>query len=348
MNQTNDPESPQSIEPSRDERIQSPHDRLLNQTLQQIDAARSLLANHLPSQIAEHLKLDTLAHVDTSFIDHNLRRRFADRLLSVEVSEDVIQNLGMKTNYVYVLVLVDHKSTDDPETLVQTLGYIVRIWENALANGQPLVPIIPWIIYNGIGPWRSSRSLAELIPVPASWQRYVPALELTILDVSRMEDSEMRGEPILQVALTLLKYGRASELEAVLRSLFEVLSQGLTTERAKNLLDTIRIYVMSVNPVVGEEKMSELVSEFWPVQPEPGSVADQLIKKGEARGEARGEVRGEARGKTSASIKTIRILQSILGVTESSDEELAGKDLADLEAKIETLRNQIGSRPSGE
>jgi hypothetical protein len=158
----------------------------------------------------------------------------------------------------------------------------------------------------------------------------------------------MRGEPILQVALTLLKYGRASELEAVLRSLFEVLSQGLTTERAKNLLDTIRIYVMSVNPVVGEEKMSELVSEFWPVQPEPGSVADQLIKKGEARGEARGEVRGEARGKTSASIKTIRILQSILGVTESSDEELAGKDLADLEAKIETLRNQIGSRPSGE
>lgn len=41
---------------------------------------------------------------------------------------------------------------------------------------------------------------------------------------------------------------------------------------------------MSVNPVVGEEKMSELVSEFWPVQPEPGSVADQLLKKGEARG----------------------------------------------------------------
>lgn len=248
----------------------------------------------------------------------------------------MIQNLGMKTKYVYVLVLVDHKSTDDPETLVQTLGYIVRIWENALANGQPLVPIIPWIIYNGVGPWRSSRSLAELIPVPASWQRHVPALELTILDVSRMDDSEMRGEPILQVALTLLKYGRERELEAVLRSLCELLSQGLTGERAKNLLDTIRIYVMSVNPVVGEEKMSELVSEFWPVQPELGSVADQLIKK------------GEAQGKISASIKTVRILQSILGVTESSDEEMAGKDLADLEAMIETLRMQICSRPSGQ
>ena len=171
-------------------------------------------------------------------------------------------------------MLVDHKSTDDPETIVQTLGYIIRIWENCLANKQPLVPIIPWVIYNGVGPWRSSRSLAESIPVPESWRRYVPALELTILDVSRMDDSEMRGEPILQVALSLLKYGRSVELDAVLRSIFELLSQVLSAERAKNMLDTIRVYVMSVNPVVGEEKMSELVSEFWPVQPEPGSVAE--------------------------------------------------------------------------
>lgn len=62
----------------------------------------------------------------------------------------------------------------------------------------------------------------------------------------------MRGEPILQVALSLLKYGRSVELDAVLRSIFELLSQVLSAERAKNMLDTIRVYVMSVNPVVGK------------------------------------------------------------------------------------------------
>jgi hypothetical protein len=112
-------------------------------------------------------------------------------------------------------VLIDHKSTDDPHTLVQMLGYIVRIWENALANGQPLVAIHPWVIYNGVGPWRSSRRLAELIPVPDSWRRYVPALELAIMDVGRMADAAMGGHPNLQVTLTLLKYGRESELEDV-------------------------------------------------------------------------------------------------------------------------------------
>ena len=64
----------------------------------------------------------------------------------------------------------------------------------------------------------------------------------------------------------------------------------------KNLLDTIRVYVMSVNPIIGEEKLDELANEFWPVQPEPGSVADQLLKKGQDRGEKIGEARGEARG----------------------------------------------------
>ncbi len=200
------------------------------------------------------------------------------------------------------------------------------------------MPILPWVIYNGVGPWRSSRSLAELIPVPESWRRFVPALELAILDVSRMADTEMVGDLNLQVTLTLLKYGRGKNLDNILRSLFEWLSEVLSPQQARDLLDTIRIYVMSVNPVVGEEKMSDLVTEFWPVQPEPGSVADQLIKKGEARGIALGEKR--------ASIKTIRMLQSILGTPESSDEEFADKNVNDLEMIIETLRTKISNRPS--
>jgi hypothetical protein len=106
---------------------------------------------------------------------------------------------------------------------------------------------------------------------------------------------------------------------------------------------------MSVNPVIGEEKMNDLASEYWPVQPEPGSVADQLIKQGEARGEVRGEARGEARGEEKgekkASVRTIWILQSILGIPESSDDEFADKSLNELQVMIESLRAQIVSRP---
>jgi hypothetical protein len=132
-------------------------------------------------------------------------------------------------------------------------------------------------------------------------------------------------------------------LEAALRRLFEELAEVLSLPEARDLLDTLRVYVMSVSRNVKEETMSELVSEFWPVQPEPGSVADQLIKKGEARGEARGITIGEAR----ASASTIRMLQSLLGVPESSNEELSVKSLEELQATIETLRQQLSSRHEG-
>lgn len=322
--------------PKRDKRLQSPHDRLINQTLQQVDAARVLLAKHLPADVVQHLKLNTLTRVDTSFIDRNLRLRLADRLFSVEVSDEIVSALGMQQNFVYVYVLIDHKSTDEPRTLMQMLGYIVRIWENALDNGQPLVPIIPWVIYNGSTPWRAASSLDQLLPVPEAWKRYVPGLELAILDVSRMDDATMGGHPILQVALTLLKYGREPQLDVALRPLLQMLAQTIGMEQAKNVLDSIRTYVMSVNPIVGEEKLDEMVTEFWPVQPEPGSIADQLLKKGEAR--------GEARGKALEKLNTIRTLQSILGQPQSSDEELSDKGLEDLHAVIESLQQQIAGR----
>ena len=89
---------------------------------------------------------------------------------------------------------------------------------------------------------------------------------------------------------------------------------------------------MSVNPVIGEQKMNELVTEFWPVQPEPGSVADQLIKK------------GEARGKAQERVSMIRTLQSVAGLAQSSVEELSSQSLDELQTTIESLRQQIVSR----
>jgi hypothetical protein len=82
--------------------------------------------------------------------------------------------------------------------------------------------------------------------------------------------------------------------------------------------------------------MNDLVSEFWPVQPEPGSVADQLIKKGEARGRAQGRAQGTA--------NTIRTLQTILGIPPSSDEQLSGSSPEELQASIESLQQQIARR----
>ncbi|MFN7840352.1 MAG: hypothetical protein ACK5N9_01420, partial [Pirellula sp.] len=131
--------------------------------------------------------------------------------------------------------------------------------------------------------------------------------------------------------LVLLKYGRDPGLPEVLKQLFRSVADKFEGERATTLLDRIRKYVMSVNPVVGENEIQGIFSEFWPVKPEPGSVADQLLNKGRQEGQKEGE------------IKLIRTLESILGVSgEATD--LSDKSLEELQQITESLQERIKLR----
>ena len=210
-----------SYGPNHD-RLQSPHDRLITQTLQQIEAARKLIGTHLPIEITQYLKLETLEPVDTNFVDRNLRRRIADRLFSVQLVDSAAEKDFGSYDHILIFVLIEHKSTDQPLTLIQMLGCIIRIWENMLENQKPLAPIIPWVIYNGLRPWKAPKSLDELIPTPLPWKRFIPSLELAIMDIRRTHDSTLTEHPILHTALTLLKYGRDPGLYLVFRFSFRI------------------------------------------------------------------------------------------------------------------------------
>ncbi|XZE17998.1 hypothetical protein SH449x_003280 [Pirellulaceae bacterium SH449] len=96
---------------------------------------------------------------------------------------------------------------------------------------------------------------------------------------------------------------------------------------------------MSVNPVVGENEIQGIFSEFWPVKPEPGSVADQLLTKGRQEGHQEGRQEGRKEGE----IKLIRTLESILGISgEATD--LSDRSLEELQRITESLQERINQR----
>jgi predicted transposase YdaD len=92
---------------------------------------------------------------------------------------------------------------------------------------------------------------------------------------------------------------------------------------------------MSVNPAVGENEVQGIFAEFWPVKPEPGSVADQLLTKGRQEGRQEGEIKGE--------IKLIRTLESILGI-EPTEPDLSSKSLEELRSISQALQERIQQR----
>ena len=65
------------------------------------------------------------------------------------------------------------------------------------------------------------------------------------------------------------------------------------------------------------------------------------IEEAEQRGELRGELRGKQRGELSGKI---RILQEILGLAASSDQELDDCSLDELHARLVELQVRVKSR----
>lgn len=77
-----------------------PHDALFKAAFRDPDAARSLLHVALPREVLEALELSTLRLTEGSFVNDELRERFADLLLEVT-------SCGEPT---LLHVLVEHKS----------------------------------------------------------------------------------------------------------------------------------------------------------------------------------------------------------------------------------------------
>jgi flagellar biosynthesis/type III secretory pathway protein FliH len=75
------------------------------------------------------------------------------------------------------------------------------------------------------------------------------------------------------------------------------------------------------------------VQKIFPTQIEPGSIADQLLKKGREEGREEGELFGR-----------IRTLQSLLSLPRSTDEELRSHSQTDLESLATELQSQLRLR----
>lgn len=310
-----------------DAQLPTPHNNLFHYAFSHASAVRSLLESHLPTNITGILDLSTLILQKDSFIDPRLRESHSDLLYSVQMLRQ-----GESRGDALVYILLEHKSQSDALTCFQLLRYIVRIWEQRQRNGQPLCPVIPLVIYHGEAAWSAPRSVEELVGVPQELLDCSVRFSFPLLDLGQVPDESLATDPFLQSILNLLKYGRRRDLEDRLERIFQWLLEHGATKFRKEHLDAIVVYIMATSVALPMETLTMTVQKIFPTQIEPGSIADQLLKKGREEGREEGE------------IKLIQTLQAILGVPVSDVTALQGQSLEELRTIAEDLRNKIQRR----
>jgi len=165
-----------------------------------------------------------------------------------------------------------------------------------------------------------------------------------VLDIGRIPDDSQATEPFLQSVLGLLKYSRRRDFEERLEFLLRCLLESGTTELQAEHLDAVLVYITTVSPSIPMETLAMTIQKIFPTQIEPGSIADQYIKKGRQEGIQEGRQEGRQEGLKEGEIQLIHTLQDILGVPLTDASNFQDRSLEQLQAITIGLRQQIRAR----
>jgi len=83
------------------------------------------------------------------------------------------------------------------------------------------------------------------------------------------------------------------------------------------------------------------IQKIFPTQIEPGSIADEYMKKGRLEGIQEGRQEGKQEGLKEGQIQLIQTLQEILGLPLSDASTFQDRSLDQLQAITAELRQQV-------
>ena len=259
--------------------ISNPHDRFFKELLSSPQMAADFLQHYLPEDVSATLDLNAPEPVRDAFVDADLQQHFADLLYRVRMR-------GGAEAFVYVLF--EHKSAPDRWVALQLLRYLIRLWEKLLAQGvSQLPPVYPIVFYHGQSRWTAPLNFRSLVALDddSPLLKHVPEFEYYLVDLSAINEEQLKGAPYLRAGLLLFRHIFSRELKQRLPDIFRLLK----AEPEPALLDHLRtmaIYLSKVPSRLGAADITESIGKAFPEKSGEfmETFIDTWIQQGRAEG----------------------------------------------------------------
>ena len=311
------PEDHLDEEVSDDELASQPHDAFFKEVFSDIERATGFFQEHLPAPLAAHIDWPTLTLIKGSFVRDNLQQLHSDLLFNARaLGRDMLLHF-----------LFEHQTTVDPGLRLRLHGYKNEIWRRHMENhGLPLPPIIPVVLHQGPDRWHVSTRFEDLFDLPSPLADlcapYLPKYEHLLLDLTQYEPASEEKHEINRLLLECMKQARAKKvLEFLL---------WMTTQRPRTVDDLVRLcmlYLWNTDRGLDPEAIKSHL---------PESYAKEQIMTIAAKINAEGQAQGR-----------LKLLQELMGLPVSSDEDLAGIDLPELQRRFQLLQQQYAAQFKG-
>ena len=305
------------------EMVRTPHDSFFKGAFAMPEVTREFLARYLPPTVVERLDLNILQLEKDSFVREDLRKRYGDLLYRTSLK---------RGGDALVYVLFDHKSSPDPDALLQVLGYMLEIWrrEAAVRREQrvdvfPLPPIIPLLFHHGEQPWSHPVRFEDLIAARDVLQTYTPKFTCQLFDLTPLPDEMIQGGVMLLAPLLLLKHVFDPGLPEFVDVFFRKIPSLLDQPNGRAMLKLLLGYLAETGRDVEPGRVRAVMREVFDARGEEvmKTMAEKWVEKGIEKGIERGLEKGRIEELHDS------ILEFLL--------EFAERVPADLEAMIRSI-----------
>lgn len=314
-------------------KIPQPHDGLIRYTFGQPENAASLFQAHLLPELVETLDWKALRLESGSYVSEELRQTESDLLYSVPALDEGEDDL-------LLYLLFEHQSTSDDALRLRLLSYKVEIWRRHKVerDGQTVLPLVLPIVFAQVaGGWSSSVQFADMLKWPrglrTALEMYQPKFEHILIDLSRLENDDLRGNTPARLAQSLLRAAMRKRLlewiewaEPLLRS------PASSTE----FLGVLFLYAANAEADLNLKRLLvEVKSRKIPkAEHAVMSIAEEVRAEGRIEGRVEGLLKGDLIGQ-------VRLLQQLLHQPVSSRDDLDQLEEEQLNALIAELRGRI-------
>jgi predicted transposase/invertase (TIGR01784 family) len=183
------------------------------------------------------LDFSTLEKVEAHFVTRRLQRRESDVVWRLRWGGD---------RWLYVYLMLEFQSTVDPFMALRMMVYVGLLYQHLLrqrliSRKEKLPPVLPLVLYNGVGRWNAVRDIAKLIEqVPGGLKRYRPQMRYCLLDERRIATGKLK--PLRNLAAALFRLEKSSGPEETKR-VVDALVEWLQAPEQSELKSTFSAWV---------------------------------------------------------------------------------------------------------
>ena len=195
-----------------------------------------LLCGFLPGQWLDELDFSTLQKLPTEYVSDELLKRHGD----------CVWRLRRRGEWLYLLVLLEFQSTDEPRMALRILTYTSLLYQELVRNdaldaGGRLPAVLPVVLYNGDARWRAALEVGELIaPVGPELAPYQPSQRYVVVDERHVGVEDLPASNLMAAVLGLERSRTPGDLLRVAGRLVEWLRDSDDDDLKRAFTDWVR------------------------------------------------------------------------------------------------------------